>query len=434
MSAKFSRLFMRKNIIFIFCLIVSQVSFAQPTGGGGASDGDLQLNTITTALPFMAITPDSRAGGMGDAGTALSPTSTSVYWNTSMISFAKEKSELSLSYTPWLRQLTNDIHLSYLSFYYKVNRLHSVGGALRFFSLGEITFTDASGNVIRDDKPSEFELTGAYAFRLSDRFSIGLNGKFAYSNLTGGLTVGGVNTKAGIVGATDLSFTYFNDDAKIGKTKGSYTFATTINNIGNKVAYSELSKRDFIPMNLKIGNAFKADFDKYNSVTFALDLQKLLVPTPAYYDVIDGSYTMISGRSNDVGVVSGMIQSFYDAPGAPLTDADGKYIQNADGSYEVKKGSKFTEELTEINIAGGLEWWYNNVLAVRGGIFYENRNKGNRQFINLGASFKYNMFGIDFSYLASISGRQSPLANTLRFTLRLNLDGKTAGGEKKEGV
>jgi hypothetical protein len=187
-------------------------------------------------------------------------------------------------------------------------------------------------------------------------------------------------------------------------------------------------------MNLKIGNAFKADFDKYNSVTFALDLQKLLVPTPAYYDVIDGTYTMISGRSNDVGVISGMIQSFYDAPGAPLTDADGKYIQNADGSYEVKKGSKFTEELTEINIAGGLEWWYNNVLAVRGGIFYENKNKGNRQYINVGASFKYNMFGIDFSYLASISGRQSPLANTLRFTLRLNLDGKSAGGEKKEGV
>jgi hypothetical protein len=425
---------MIRNFIFIFCLIVSQISFAQPTGNDGASSGDLQLNTITTALPFMAITPDSRAGGMGDAGTALSPTSTSVYWNTSMISFAKEKSEMSLSYTPWLRQLTNDIHLSYLAFYYKVNRLHSVGGALRFFSLGEITFTDASGNVIREDKPSEFEITGAYAFRLSDRFSIGLNGKFAYSNLTGGLTVGGVNTKAGIVGGTDLSFTYFNEDAKIGKTKGSYTFATTINNIGNKVAYSELSKRDFIPMNLKIGNAFKADFDKYNSVTFALDFQKLLVPTPAYYDVIDGTYTMISGRTSDVGVISGMIQSFYDAPGAPLTDADGKYIQNADGSYEVKKGSKLTEELTEINIAGGLEWWYNNVLAVRGGLFYENRNKGNRQFINIGASFKYNMFGIDFSYLASISGRQSPLANTLRFTLRLNLDGKSAGAEKKEGV
>jgi hypothetical protein len=423
-----------RNLLFLIAILtLCKTGLAQPTGGSGASDNDLQLNTITTALPFMAITPDSRAGGMGDAGTALSPTSTSVYWNTSMISFAKEKSELSLSYTPWLRQLTNDIHLSYLSFYYKVNRLHSIGGALRYFSLGEITFTDASGNVIRDDKPSEFEITGAYAFRLSDKFSIGLNGKFAYSNLTGGLTVGGVNTKAGIVGGTDLSFTYYNEDASIGKTKGSFTFATTINNIGNKVAYSELSKRDFIPMNLKIGNAFKADFDKYNSVTFALDLQKLLVPTPAYYDVIDGTYTMISGKSNDVGVISGMIQSFYDAPGAPLTDADGKYIQNSDGSYQVKKGSKLIEELTEINIAGGLEWWYNNVLAVRGGVFYENKNKGNRQYINLGASFKYNMFGIDFSYLASISGRQSPLANTLRFTLRLNLDGSGAS-TTKEGV
>ena len=422
---------MNKLFLFLISAATASVCFAQPTGGS-ASDNDLQLNTITTALPFMAITPDSRAGGMGDAGTALSPTSTSVYWNTSMISFAKEKSEVSLSYTPWLRQLTNDIHLSYLAFYYKINRLHSVGGALRYFSLGEITFTDASGNVIRDDKPSEFELTGAYAFRLSDKFSIGLNGKFAYSNLTGGLTVGGVNTKAGIVGGTDISFTYYNEDASIGKTKGAYTFATTINNIGNKVAYSELSKRDFIPMNLKIGNAYKADFDKYNSVTFALDLQKLLVPTPAYYDVIDGTPTMISGRSNDVGVVSGMVQSFYDAPGAPITDADGKYIQNSDGSYQVKKGSKLVEELTEINIAGGLEWWYNNVLAVRGGVFFENKNKGNRQYINIGASFKYNMFGIDFSYLASISGRQSPLANTLRFTLRLNLDGASAAENKGE--
>lgn len=425
---------MTKKTIFIFCLILSQFCFAQPTGDNGANQGDLQLNTITTALPFMAITPDSRAGGMGDAGTALSPSSTSVYWNTSMISFSKEKSELSLSYTPWLRQLTNDIHLSYLSFYYKVSRLHSVGGALRFFSLGEITFTDASGNVIRDDKPSEFEITGAYAFRLSDKFSIGLNGKFAYSNLTGGLTVGGVNTKAGIVGGTDLSFTYFNEDAKIGKTKGSYTLATTINNIGNKVAYSQLSQRDFIPMNLKIGNAVKAEFDKYNTVTFALDLQKLLVPTPAYYDIIDGTYTMISGKSSDVGVISGMLQSFYDAPGAPIMNEDGQYIQNADGSFEVKKGSKFIEELTEINIAGGVEWWYNDVLAIRGGLFYENRNKGNRQYINLGASFKYNMFGIDFSYLASISGRQSPLANTLRFTLRLNLDGKSYTPEQKEGI
>lgn len=417
---------MNKQLLNIILLSLPFASFAQPTTDYSEINGQLGLNTITTAVPFMGITPDSRAGGMGDAGTALSASSTSVYWNTSMLNFAKEKSEISLSYTPWLRNLTNDIHLSYLAGYYKINDRHAVGGALRYFSLGEITFTDNSGNVIRDDKPSEFELTGAYAFRLSDKLSIGVNGKFAYSNLTGGLTVAGVDTKAGVAGATDLSFTYYNDEAKIGKTKGVYTFATTINNIGNKIAYSETAQRDFLPMNLKIGNSFKAEFDKYNSLLFAIDLQKLLVPTPAYYDVVDGTNTMISGKDDNVGVIAGMLQSFYDAPGAPVIDAAGNYVQNADGTFEVNKGTKFKEELTEINIATGLEYWYNDVLAIRAGYFYENKNKGNRQYLNIGVGFKYNMFGIDISYLASTNGRQSPLANTLRFTLRLNFGNKAA--------
>lgn len=416
------------------------ITFSQPTGtDSGEINGQLSLNTITTALPFMAITPDSRAGGMGDAGTALSASSTSIYWNTSILNFAKDKSEISLSYTPWLRQLTNDIHLSYLAGYYKINERNVVGGALRYFSLGSITFTDATGNVIRDDKPSEFEITGAYAFRLADRLSIGINGKFAYSNLTGGLTVQGVNTKPGIVGATDLSFTYYNDDAKIGSTKGVYTFAATINNIGNKVAYSDLSSRDFIPMNLKIGNSFKAEYDKYNNVVFSIDVQKLLVPTPAYYDLTDSDgdgqvddMTMISGRSNDIGVISGMLQSFYDAPGVPVVDEAGDYVKNSDGTYQVVKGTKFKEELAEINLAAGLEYWYNNVLALRGGFFYENKNKGNRQFFNVGVGVKYNKFGIDISYLASL-GKQSPLANTLRFTLRMTLGSKSeaATGDAK---
>lgn len=392
--------------------------------GSGVTDDELQLNTITTALPFMAITPDSRAGAMGDAGTALSPNSNSIYWNTSILNFAKEKSEISLSYTPWLRQLTNDIHLSYLAGYYKINDRNAVGMALRYFSLGEITFTDANANVIRNDKPSEFEITGGYAFRLSERLSIGVNGKFAYSNLTGGLTVGGVMTKPGIVGATDLSFSYYNDDAKIGSTRGVYTFATTINNVGNKVAYSELSQRDFIPMNLKIGNSFKAEFDQYNSLLVAFDVQKLLVPTPAYYDEIDGVTTLISGMNSDVGVITGLLHSFYDAPGKPVVDENGDYVQNSDGSFQVHKGTKFKEELSEINLALGLEYWYNNVFALRTGFFYEDAQKGNRQYFNAGIGFKYNMFGIDISYLAALAGRQSPLANTLRFTIRLHLDSK----------
>jgi hypothetical protein len=294
---------------------------------------------------------------------------------------------------------------------------------LRYFSLGEITFTDINGDVLRDDKPSEFELVGAYAFKLADRFSIGVNGKFAYSNLTGGLTVAGVNTKPGVVGAADLSFSYFNDDAHIGNTDGTYTFGMTINNIGNKVSYSELSRRDFIPMNLKIGNSFLAEFDEYNKVTFSVDLQRLLVPTPAIYKLINGDYVMLAGMNGDVGIITSMMQSFYDAPGVLATDENGDYIQNNDGSYEIVKGTRLKEELAEINIAAGAEWWYSDVLALRGGIFYENKSKGNRQFLNLGASLKYNMFSIDFSYLASLNGRQSPLANTLRFTLRLNLGG-----------
>ena len=413
---------MKKSLFTFLITISSAYVFAQPTGGSGVTDDQLQLNTITTALPFMSITPDSRAGGMGDAGTALSPSSSSVYWNTSILSFSEQTSEISLSYTPWLRQLTNDIHLSYLSGFYKINETHTIGAALRYFSLGEITFTDASGNVIRDDKPSEFELTGAYAFKLSNRFSVGINGKFAYSNLTGGLTVGGVNTKAGVVGAADLSFTYYNDDAKIGNIDGVYTFATTFNNIGNKVAYSELATRDFIPMNLKIGNSFLANFDAYNKVTFSLDLQKLLVPTPPNYYFDGEDYILTSGMNPDVGVINGMLQSFYDAPGNVVVDDNDVPVADADGNYEVVKGTKFREELSEINIAFGTEWWYNDVFAVRGGVFFESKNKGNRQFMNLGASLKYNMFAIDFSYLASLNGRQSPLANTLRFTVRLYLD------------
>ncbi|HIP32046.1 MAG TPA: PorV/PorQ family protein, partial [Crocinitomicaceae bacterium] len=228
---------MNKIFLSTVAIVSHMIAFAQPTTGSGVTDEDLQLNTITTAVPFMSITPDSRAGGMGDAGTALSANSTSIYWNTAILNFAEEKSEVSVSYTPWLRQLTNDIHLSYVSAYGKIGDRHAIAGALRYFSLGEITFTDASGNIIRDDKPSEFELTAGYAFRTSERTSVGLNGKFVYSNLTGGLTVAGVDTKPGVAGAADISFAYFNDDARVGSVKGIYTFGTTINNIGNKIKY-----------------------------------------------------------------------------------------------------------------------------------------------------------------------------------------------------
>lgn len=388
---------------------------------GQATDDDLQLNTITTAVPFVSITPDSRAGAMGDAGTALSPSVNSIYWNTSALNFSDDDGAIGVSYTPWLRQLTNDIHLSYLSGFYKINDRHSVGGALRYFSLGEITFTDQNGDIIRDDKPSEFSLVAGYAFRTSQKTSVGLNGKFIYSNLTGGLPVAGVNTKPGTAGAADISFTYYNDDVRAGSTDGVYTFAMTINNIGNKIKYTDVGSNapgDFLPANLKIGNSYLTKFDKFNTLLVSLDIQKLLVPTPAFYaENSDGDYVMMSGKSNDVGVISGMLQSFYDAPGKVVRDPDtGEYVQNADGSYQIEKNSRLKEELNEINFGLGLEYWYNKIVAIRAGYFYEHYTKGARQFFNFGAGFKYNKFGIDISYLAAVK-RNNPLANTLRFSL-----------------
>ena len=416
---------MNNIIISAIAIFISMNAYAQPTGASEDLSGKLGLNTITTAVPFMSITPDSRAGGMGDAGTALSANSNSIYWNTAMINFSEVKSEVSVSYTPWLRQLTNDIHLSYVAAYTQLGDRHSIGGALRYFSLGSITYTGTDGDVIRDGKPSEYEITGGYAFKTSKRTSVGLNGKFAYSNLTQGLPVQGVESKAAVVGAADISFAFVNDQAKIGSMKGTYTFGATINNLGNKVKYSEVGTTtgDFIPMNLKIGNAFKADIDKYNSITLAIDLQKLLVPTPEltknsqdYSDLEDDRV----GYSNDIGVIAGMMQSFYDAPGQIEKDASGNLVKNADGSYQIVKGSRLKEELSEINIATGLEYWYNNVFALRAGFFYESKNKGSRQYFNLGIGFKYNKFGVDISYLAALQ-KTNPLANTLRFSLRFEL-------------
>ncbi len=420
---------MFKNVFTALSIIVPVAGFSQPSGSG-VTDDQLQLNTITTSMPFLAITPESRAGAMGDAGTALSASAASIYWNTAMLNFAKDEMEISTSYTPWLRKLTNDIHLSYLSGYYKMGSRQAVAASLRYFSLGEITFTDANAQFIREDKPSEFEVALGYAFRLSDKQSIGINGKFAYSNLTGGLVVAGAQTKAGVAGIADISYAFKNPDIKWFGKKGDYTLGVTINNIGNKIAYSELSRRDFLPMNLKIGNAYTAELDKYNKLTYALEFQKLLVPTPPITELQGGQYNIISGMSTDVGVITGMVHSFYDAPGIVTKDANGDYLQNADGTYAVVKGSRFKEELTEINIATGLEYWYSNVFALRGGFFYENRNKGDRKYFTTGVAFQYNIFGVDISYLAALK-RDNPLANTLRFTLRFKLGQKSSSSPAK---
>lgn len=418
-------MFKKIFIAYSFTLGVTFVSQAQ---GSGVKDDDLQLNTITTALPFMSITPDSRSGGMGDVGTALSASSSSVFWNTAMLNFAEKKSEVSISYTPWLRQLTNDIHLSYVSAYAKVGSRHAVTGALRYFSLGEITFTDQVGSVIRNDKPNEYEITAGYAFKLSEKMSVGLNGKFAYSNLTGGLPVAGASTKAAIAGASDISFIYRDDKFKLGKSNGIFAFGATINNVGNKVSYSSSLERDFLPMNLKLGSSYEMKVDAYNSFTFALDLQKLLVPTPqitsASPNYSDLPADVAVGKNGDVGVISAMLQSFYDAPGKIERDEAGNLVQDENGNYQIVKNSRLKEELNEINIATGIEYWYNKTFAIRSGFYYESKTKGARQYFNAGIGLRYNIMQIDMSYLLALK-KGNPLANTLRFTLRFDIGSKS---------
>lgn len=399
-----------KKLIILILTCVSANAMSQNLGGTADSVvSQISLNTITTAVPFLVISPDARSGAIGDAGAALSPDANSLYWNTSKLVHSKEKAEFSASYSPWLRQLVDDIHLSYLAGYSKLGDRHVIGGSLRYFSLGNITFTDILGNVIREFNPNEFEILGGYAFKLSDRSAIGLNGKFIYSNLTGGISVGSAGSRSGLAGAVDLSYSYFNEDVSLGNTDATFSFATSINNIGNKIAYTTDANRDFLPTNLRLGTALKMEFDEFNSITGVLDVVKLLVPTRP---VRNGSGEIISGLNNDVGVTLGMIQSFYDAPGQVTTDANG----------EVAVEGRFLEELREYNFSGGLEYWYSDILAVRAGYFHEHVSKGARQYLTFGAGIYYSVFGVDVSYLAAFR-RTNPLANTVRFSLKFKFGG-----------
>lgn len=408
---------MRKLVFSsILCFLISGFSNAQEA----RTPEDVQLNTITSAVPFLQITPDSRSGALGDAGTALSPSSSSFFWNTSMLAHTKEDAELAVSYSPWLANIANDIHLSHLAGYKRVNARNVVGGSLRYFSLGEIVFTDNNGNTTITHVPTEFELLGGYSYMLNDFFSLGVNGKFVFSNLTAGINVSGAQSKPGLAGAADLSFSYYNKDVKLAAAGGSMAFGLTINNIGNKIAYTQLDDRDFLPTNMKIGSALTFDFDKYNKMTWVLDASKMLVPT-APRRLPDG--TIIAGRDPNVGVVVGMLQSFYDAPGQLMLDSNDDIVLTNDGTAEVASGSVLREELTEIMIGTGVEYWYNDLFAARGGYFYENLNKGARQHFTFGVGLKYNVFGIDVSYLTSLQ-RNNPLQNTLRFSLRFFLGNK----------
>ena len=386
------------------------------------SDEIFQLNTITTAVPFLLISPDSRAGGMGDAGVATSADANSIHWNPAKLGFVTNDLEININYTPWLKKLVKDINLAYLSAYKRIDKNSAAAVAMRYFSLGNITFTDQYANVIRDFKPNEFSFDLGYGRILGKNFSGGMAARYIYSNLTGGIPVSGANTKPGMSGAVDIGLMYSNDEVKIGGKDATISVGMNVSNVGAKISYTNTTKggtaqRDFLPTNLRIGGAGELRPDQYNKFVLALDFNKLLVPTPPLYSP-DNPNEIFSGRDRrDLGVAAGIFGSFTDAPGYFVVNSSGSPEKNANGEYEIEKGSRFKEELREINISTGAEWWYANQFAARLGYFHEHPTKGNRQYLTLGAGLKYSKFGLDVSYLISIK-QNNPLAGTLRFSLK----------------
>jgi hypothetical protein len=377
------------------------------------------INPITTSVPFLLIAPDSRSGAMGEAGAATQPDVNSIHWNPAKLAFAEKNMGFGISYTPWLRQLVPDISLSYVSGYGKLSKMSALGASLRYFSLGNITFTDIMGNTTGQFKPNEFAIDVAYSQKLSQQLSAGIAFRYINSNLTGGVTLStGQQTKAGQSFAVDVSV-YFKTkkDFEVGGKKSDGTLGLAITNIGTKISYTTV--KNFIPINLRLGGGLKMNIDDFNSFGFYLDLNKLLVPTPPEYlktakgndsiNPTDNSKYIAKGKDPNRSVTAGMFGSFNDAPGGGA------------------------EELKEINVAGGFEYWYAKQFAVRAGYFYEHKTKGGRQFFTLGLGVRYSVFGLDMAYLIPTTLR-NPLQNTLRFTLTFDFDAfKSQNKETKEG-
>lgn len=347
---------------------------------------------VTTAVPFLRISPDARAGGMGDLGVATSPDANAQFYNVAKYAFAPGKSGIGVTYTPWLKDLgLNDVYLASLAGFYQLNESEAVSGSLRYFSLGNIQFTDNLGNDLNSFRPREFALDAGYSRKLSDQLSLGVALRYINSNLAGGQAVNGVSYKAGNAVAGDIGL-YYDGAAEDGS---GISAGLALTNLGSKIGYtSDATQKDFIPANLGLGIVYSKVTNEVNKLAFGLDIHKLMVPTPPQ---LGDSLGLVNYRSK--GVVGGWFSSFGDAPGG------------------------FAEELKEFYFSAGAEYTYNDQFAVRAGYFYENQTKGNRQYFSVGTGFKYTSMGFNLSYLIpSGSGvNRNPLSNTIRFSLVFDL-------------
>lgn len=364
------------------------------------ANGNCLPTPILTAMPFLRIAPDARGGAMGEAGIVADPSAASMHYNASNLAFAEDKNAISLNFTPWLRNLgLDDLYLTYLAGYTKLDKYQTLGFNVRYFSLGSIFFTDTQGGSTGEGRPREFEVGAAYARKLGDNFSAAVAGKFLFSSLAPGQISGGIIINNATSFATDVSLTY-RKKTKISNYNGYWAFGMNISNLGAKVTYTDNNDKDFIPTNLGLGGMLRIDFDDYNTLAFCLDVNKLLVPSP--WSIENPKW---DANNNDIAdwrektLFQGVFGSFNDAQAG------------------------FSEELKEFYYSIGLEYLYSKQFAVRSGYYYENALKGARKFFTIGAGIKYNVFEFNLSYLAPSSIQRNPLDNTLRFGLNFNFTG-----------
>ena len=399
-----------KLFTLLFVMLLTSVKLNAQTADNNTVTGqNLDYNVISTAVPFMSIAPDARSSAMGDIGVSTSPDVYSMHWNPAKYAFIEDDFSVGLAYSPWLRNLVNDMNIAYLGVAKRVSSKSTVAATLRYFTLGDIIYKDEQNQDLGTYSPNEWAIDAAYSRKLGKYLSGSVAGRFIYSNLTQGSDT---YAKPAVSVAADVAVYYTRDVYWFSGVDANFSWGAAITNIGSKMNYDQsTTDRDFIPTNLRFGPTLKLDIDDYNSFAFSVDFNKLLVPTPPIYltdstgTVVNGSdgKPMIAfGKPNDVGIVEGMFQSFMDAPGG------------------------FKEELKEFTLGLGAEYWYDEVFTVRAGFFHEAQMKGNRRYVTLGAGLRYNVFALDISYLIPVNNTatsgQNPLENTLRFSLTFNID------------
>lgn len=387
-TGKQARLFILLSLTAFTGNVWAQSSYNTSTG---------QANKyIATGMPILQIAPDAVAGALGDAGVASEADAYSAHWNNAKLAFAPNEFSISTTYTPWLRKLDSEMNFLYLGAYKRINKRSAAGMSITYFTLGKIQHTDETGNVMGEFNPNEFAIDGTYAMKLSENLSLGATARFMHSDLTQGMVVEQQTTKAANGLSADVGLYY---QKEIDKNQ-QFALGLHISNLGSKLSYSDDdTDNEFLPANLRLGGRYTYEIDDYNKFNILLDFNKLLVPTPprSVGDTTYSNYYANLTEYQRTGSILGAIQSFYDAP---------------DG---------LMEELHEVTLSLGAEYWYSNTFAARMGYFFEHRDKGARQYLTLGVGVRYNIFNIDFSYLVPTSNfSQNPLANTLRISVTLN--------------